>query len=174
MFQNILVATDGSPLGRKAVDTAADIAQKSDASLSVVTIVGQGDVPGNMVQMLKAEHMIEDRKSDEASLGILSRAPGPAVRADSRAAEAAEVHFKLAELIIGDAKEQLKEAGLKNIDARMENGKPADVILELAKQNKSDLIVVGSRGFGDLKSLLLGSVSHKVLQMAECPCLIVK
>jgi nucleotide-binding universal stress UspA family protein len=174
MFKNILVATDGSPLGRSAVETTANLANKFEATVNLVTIVGQGDVPESMVRMLKAEHLVEGKRSDEATLGILSRAPGPAVRADSRAAEAAEVHFKMAELILGDAKEQLKEAGLKNFDSHMENGKPADVILELAKQSKSDLIVIGSRGFGDLKSLILGSVSHKVLQMAECPCLIVK
>jgi nucleotide-binding universal stress UspA family protein len=63
---------------------------------------------------------------------------------------------------------------LRNYEAVLENGKPAEVILALAEQNESDLIVVGSRGFGDLKSLILGSVSHKVLQTAECPCLIIK
>ena len=174
MFQKILVASDGSPLGRSAVSTAADLAKQSDGTVTLVTVVGQGDVPGNMVRMLKAEHLIEGKKTEEVSLGVLSRVPGPALRASSRAVEAAEVHQKLAEIILGEAKEQLKNAGLKNFDAVLENGKPADVILALAKQNESDLIVVGSRGFGDLKSLIMGSVSHKVLQMAECPCLIVK
>lgn len=174
MFKNILVATDGSPLGRSAVEIAAGLANKFESSVNLVTIVGQGDVPENMVRMLRAEHLVEGKGSDEPSLGILSRAPGPAVSANSRAAEAAEAHFKMAEMILGEAKEQLTESGLKNVDAHLENGKPADVILEIAKQSKSDLIVVGSRGFGDLKSLILGSVSHKVLQMAECPCLIVK
>lgn len=174
MFKNILVATDGSPLGRRAAETAATLAKKFDSAIVLVTIVGQGDVPENMVRMLKAEHLVEGHKADQVSLEVLSRAPGPAVRADSRAAEAAEVHRKMAEMILGEATRQLKDAGLKDFDAKLQSGKPADVILELAKQNDSDLIVVGSRGFGDLKSLILGSVSHKVLQMAECPCLIIK
>ena len=38
----------------------------------------------------------------------------------------------------------------------------------------ADLIICGSRGFGRLKSVLLGSVSQKITQLAECSCLTVK
>jgi nucleotide-binding universal stress UspA family protein len=53
-------------------------------------------------------------------------------------------------------------------------GDPADAILEAAKREKADTIVLGSRGLGDFKGLVLGSVSHKVAAHAECTCITVK
>ena len=53
-------------------------------------------------------------------------------------------------------------------------GDPAGRILDTAKNGGADLIVLGSRGLTDVASLLLGSVSHKVLHLAPCACLMVK
>ena len=43
-----------------------------------------------------------------------------------------------------------------------------------ARDQAADLIVCGNRGFGKIKTLLLGSTSHKIAQMAECSCMTVK
>jgi nucleotide-binding universal stress UspA family protein len=51
-------------------------------------------------------------------------------------------------------------------------GDPARALLELAAT--ADLLVVGSRGLGAVRRVLLGSVSEKVLQHAPCPVLIVR
>ena len=48
------------------------------------------------------------------------------------------------------------------------------MIVDVADEEQSDLIVMGSRGFGTFRSMLVGSVSHYVLQQAHCPVLIVK
>ena len=53
-------------------------------------------------------------------------------------------------------------------------GDPADCILETAAREKADMIVIGSRGLSNLKSLLVGSVSHKVSHLADCTCVSVK
>ena len=42
-----------------------------------------------------------------------------------------------------------------------------------AKTYKADMIVIGSRGMGDVKGMLRGGVSHRVEMMAECPVLVV-
>jgi nucleotide-binding universal stress UspA family protein len=52
-------------------------------------------------------------------------------------------------------------------------GVPSEVIVRDAKTHASDLIVMGARGLGTVKRLLLGSVSESVLRHAECPVLIV-
>ena len=53
-------------------------------------------------------------------------------------------------------------------------GDPAASICEYASCNDCDLIIMGSRGNSQLKGLLLGSVSTKVLQYAQCPVLVVR
>lgn len=51
---------------------------------------------------------------------------------------------------------------------------PGVQLLEYAKENKIDLIVLGSRGLGNVGRLFLGSVSNQIVQRAECRVLIVK
>jgi nucleotide-binding universal stress UspA family protein len=54
------------------------------------------------------------------------------------------------------------------------SGYPPDEVVEYARGIDADLIVVGNRGFGDLKALLLGSTSHRVSHLSPCDVLIVK
>jgi nucleotide-binding universal stress UspA family protein len=53
-------------------------------------------------------------------------------------------------------------------------GDPADEIIRIAEKEKADLIILGSRGLGTIKGVVLGSVSRKVTHSAECPVMIVK
>lgn len=57
---------------------------------------------------------------------------------------------------------------------RVEAGDPRELIVSVAEEEESDLIVMGSRGFGTFRSLLVGSVSRFVLEQAPCPVLLVK
>lgn len=56
----------------------------------------------------------------------------------------------------------------------METGSPAEVILEYEEILDADLIVMGSRGLGVVKGVLLGSVSQYIIERAKCPVLVVK
>jgi nucleotide-binding universal stress UspA family protein len=53
-------------------------------------------------------------------------------------------------------------------------GRPASVIVDQASAFRAELVVVGSRGLGPLKSMLLGSVSAEVVDHAPCPVLVVR
>ncbi len=53
-------------------------------------------------------------------------------------------------------------------------GDPASVILASAERKKYDVIIMGSRGMGQLKELLLGSVSSKVIHHSLCPVLLIR
>jgi nucleotide-binding universal stress UspA family protein len=52
-------------------------------------------------------------------------------------------------------------------------GSPAEVIVSVAEEQKTDLIVMGARGLGPVRERLFGSVSHQVLTLAPCATLIV-
>ena len=55
-----------------------------------------------------------------------------------------------------------------------ETGAPAVVILDFEKKIAADLIVMGSRGLGLVKGVILGSVSQYIIERASCPVLVVK
>ena len=51
-------------------------------------------------------------------------------------------------------------------------GTASKKILEFAKKQEIDLIIIGSKGNSDLKGYLLGGVSHKVAGLAKCPVMV--
>jgi nucleotide-binding universal stress UspA family protein len=69
---------------------------------------------------------------------------------------------------------EAKRKGVSPISTRVEVGDSAAAILAVADEEKSDFIVMGTRGLGSIKGPLLGSVSHKVVQLAHCSVITVK
>lgn len=59
-------------------------------------------------------------------------------------------------------------------DKRLMEGPPAPAISRVAEIEHCELIIMGSRGLTELEGLFLGSVTHRVLQTATCPVLVVK
>ena len=57
---------------------------------------------------------------------------------------------------------------------RLLEGPAANAICEVAKLEKLDMIVIGSRGRNKLEGLLLGSCTQRVLNMASCPVLVIR
>jgi nucleotide-binding universal stress UspA family protein len=69
---------------------------------------------------------------------------------------------------------RIEQAGGAVSEAHLVEGRPADAILDLAERVGADLIVVGSRGLGSVKRLLVGSVSLGVVHHADRPVLVVR
>jgi nucleotide-binding universal stress UspA family protein len=85
-----------------------------------------------------------------------------------------QVFTALGDQILERAKRAARKKGVKDIATRVDDGDPARCIIDRAKAENADLIVLGSRGLGDLEGLFMGSVSHKVSHLAECSCVTVK
>ena len=81
-----------------------------------------------------------------------------------------------ATMLVTNSVKAVREAGIvakgKLVDVA--SGHVAKAIVETAEANNTDLIVMGSRGLSDVQGLLLGSVTHKVIQTAGAPVLVVK
>ncbi len=68
-----------------------------------------------------------------------------------------------------------KELGaVTPVEQLVREGSPADEIVRCAKESGAGLIVMGSRGWGEMHAVLLGSVSERVLHTAHCPVLIAR
>jgi nucleotide-binding universal stress UspA family protein len=65
------------------------------------------------------------------------------------------------------------EAGLSGSRLRTTVGSTAASIVSICEEERAELVVIGSRGHGELASALLGSVSTAVAASAPCPCVVV-
>lgn len=143
MFHRILVAIDGSEHAQRALSEAIDLAQLSNARLTVMTVHPKTStllVGGPVVPP------VDMRSLDEA----LQRE-----------------HEQLLESAIAQVPHDVSVVKV------LAHGVPATAIVEQARKDGNDLIVLGSRGRGEVASMLLGSVSHQVLQRSTAPVLVV-
>jgi len=78
--------------------------------------------------------------------------------------------------LVGKAVKAAREAGVAaNAELRdVAAGHVAKAIMETAAANDVDLIVMGSRGLSDIQGLLLGSVTHKVMQLTHVSVLVAR
>lgn len=139
-----LAAIDGSTLANEAVASLAHFAPPE-----VLTLVHAIDVSHLSHGFLSAGTQAEALREAETAL----RKKGRDLLANARARLPTDV---------------------SRVDERIEVGAPAEVILDLADSTRADLIVLGARGLGPVRELLLGSVSHRVVLHASCSTLVVK
>lgn len=146
MIERILVPVDGSGYSKKALVFASDIAGKYGARVDLVHVVQPA--PGERVLVLGATSL--SLEADKAELEAAGRN------------------------ILQAARQMAEDSGCRVGETAILSGPAAEKILESARNFKTDLIVMGSRGLSDLAGLLLGSISHKVSHLAECSCVTVR
>ncbi len=71
------------------------------------------------------------------------------------------------------AADGLRAEGIE-VETHAREGDPADAILDVAEEQKADLIVVGNKGMTGAKRFLLGSVPNKVSHHAPCSVMIIR
>ena len=146
----ILCATDGSDAALKAIEFAAELAREKVGELVVM-------------------HVLQDHGNE-----LMPQALEEFERVEHLRVTEAEMHQAAASRIADEGARYARECGAPNVQTLVTEGDPARRIVETAKERGAGLIVIGSRGLGDLQGLLLGSVSHKVAHLAPCTCVIVR
>ncbi len=148
-IEHILVAVDGSTDSERAFAFALKLAGKTGARLTVLKVL-----PGI------------------TTLGAMaSRAPLPQSTYDEfyRFAE------KESKEIVNRELSQARGHGVKaKGEVVRSSGTVVSGIVDFATKDKADLIVIGTRGLGGFKRLLMGSVSTGVVTHAHCPVLVVR
>lgn len=147
MFERIMIAYDGSTGAERALEKAAGLARLTNAQLIVLTVYRHHAMLEASLSMVRGN--IEfGGNLDDAMRG-----------AARKAADQAKAHAS--------------NAGVKQVSAFIKAGQPARTIVAMANEKACDLIVVGSRGLGATEAYLLGSVSHKITSIADCPVMVV-
>lgn len=148
MIKKILVPTDGSKGSENAIQMAVEMARNHDAELYIVYVVPKGEIPEKVVDYIRQERV-------DGGLGKLS----------------AKV---IGEAILEPVLKKVKAQGVMSGKWMVLRGDPAQEILKFAKSRQVDMIIMGKSGQGGIKGLLLGSISRKVCNLAECACVTVK
>ncbi|HSK99808.1 MAG TPA: universal stress protein [Rubrobacteraceae bacterium] len=140
----ILLATDGSEEAQLALDTATDLAQKTDSELHIVHVWPVVRLYSNV---------------DSALVGSVEG------HKESRQA---------AQELLDEQVHEAEKAGAKVAGSHVEEGDPDREIVRLAEELGVGLIMVGSRGVGGIRRALMGSVSDSVVRHAHCPVMVVR
>ncbi|HZC49716.1 MAG TPA: universal stress protein [Nitrososphaeraceae archaeon] len=75
--------------------------------------------------------------------------------------------------ILERCKDMANKSGI-NIHTVLIEGDPASKIIRYSEMEKFDIIIIGSRGMGQFKEMILGSISNKVLHHAKCSVMVVR
>jgi nucleotide-binding universal stress UspA family protein len=189
METRILVPLDGSRLSEQSLPYAMMLGQRLPAELVLLSAVS---IPSDVREALEKaglepEPLFEELEIEageylEALAHLLSKAelsvvhafdPVPSYLGDPWRDQVTARHVSAGQEVADNAAQSLQEGGIDVIVEVLE-GPPADAILKVADVRACDLIVMSSRGHGTFASLLLGSVSHRVLSHARIPVMIVR
>jgi nucleotide-binding universal stress UspA family protein len=136
---SILIATDGSPGGRTAIDEGLELAASVGATVTFVAVRPE---------------------------------PSP-VLGDPYYQRALTKELGRARTALAEAVARAEEQGIP-CEAVTLAGNAADEIVRFARERDADVIVVGTRGLGPFKAVLMGSVSTAVAQHADRPVLVAR
>lgn len=143
-FKKILVPLDGSENSFRALSAACDIAENCNATLELL-------------------YVFLISKEIPAYTQINSSYIPDTVFTDAQ---------ENGHVILKDGLKQVPSSILATCS--LEIGFPSEKIIEVSNNNNCDLIIMGCRGLGVIKSMLVGSVSNYVIHNANCPVMVVR
>ncbi len=143
-MRRILVALDGSDHSRRALDEVLKLFVTNSLHIHLLSVCE----PIHVNEVLFKDTLSEMRQLEDE-------------------------HMAAGRKIVEQAAARLKEADISH-DSHVEIGHPAQMITESAKKYHCEMIVMGTRGMGAIRSLAVGSVATKVVHLADVPVLLVK
>jgi nucleotide-binding universal stress UspA family protein len=144
MYDDILLATDGEAGSENATTHAIRLAALHDAMLHTLFVVDS-----DVYSAYSADEYVDEREGPEHGL-----------------TEAGEEALRT-------VRERAADHGVEVVEA-LEHGRPHEVIVDYAAENGIDLIVLGTRRHPEAYRSLLGSVTDRVVRLADEPVTVVK
>ena len=147
MFKHILLPTDGSPVSSKAVKRGIEFAKKIGARVTALHVVTTFRFMADEGAMV-LNPALRKRFEDEGN---------------ARAKE-----------ILDAVAKQARAKGVRCATVRVSGDQSFHEIVATARRSKCDLIMMASHGRRGISSILLGSVTSKVLLHSKVPVLVVR
>lgn len=148
MYKKILVPHDSSEFSKRATEHALAIAKMSSAKMVFVNVTV-------LPSLIYSYHEPTNAAINEAAQLIIQSSSDTATK-------------MLSELVAGAKAQGVEATYVQAV------GDPAEIIVETAKNQKADLVVMGSRGLHGLARIkALGSVTRRVVEHSDCPVLVV-
>lgn len=159
MFKKILVPYDGSKPASNALDHAVNIAKSAGRDRSDVILL-------HVIAEFPSYHFI-----DRPARSIKT---GEKVMLSQYLKEVYELMEKSAADVLRKKKEEIKKLSDIEIKTKVLAGHVSDTIIDFARKERVDIIVIGNVGRSGLSKVrTLGSVSRSVSERAPCPVMIV-
>ena len=173
MFKNIVVSIDGSEPSSHALAIAVDVAKQYVARLSIVHAVMEDASLEALMEVAENHGFIDQIIADVDEATSATPIPVP-ITAAPLAAIPEELLKKIGKLLLEESTSKARALGLEEAETALLGEDAVREVLHFVETNDVDLIVCGTRGLGGIKRFFLGSVSHKLLEEAKCPCLVVR
>jgi len=132
------------------------------------------DGSDNSYRALDAALLVSEKLgSDITVIHVMEEVPITHIGSEKMLNELLEAYKKENQDILLKCSEIANQKGL-TIKTFLLQGNPASAILDYIKKEKFDLVIMGSRGLGKFKELILGSVSSKIVHHSPCAVLLIR
>lgn len=162
MISHVLVPTDGSENAERAVRFSAQVAdRRQQAEVTVVYVhLRVTHAPPEMALLTP-----ENPLGLSPIVGGMATASGAEELAQARA---------IVDRAVAEIRSLVTSPDVTVSGRVVEHSRVDEGILQAAEETQADIIVIGTRGLSPLRSVIMGSVSHSLLEKASCPVLVVK
>ncbi|MGQ4556306.1 universal stress protein [Halobellus sp. GM3] len=144
MYREILLATGGEVASDRAVEHAIELAAQHDATLHVLFVVDS-----DVYDAYSGDEYVDESEGPEHGLE------------------------EMGEEAVSEVAERARDRGV-DAETHVRHGQPPETIVEFARESGVDVVVMGTRRRTDEYRSLLGSVTDRVLRLAEMPVTVVK
>src|SRR5438874_1142466 len=146
MYGAIVVGTDGSETAKEAVRQATEFAKALGGSILLVSAY----------EPISEGRLRQERREVPEDVSWMVNP-----REDVQG-------------LLDAAAEEIRGAGIEDVETFAREGDPADAILDVAEERSAAVIIVGNKGMTGARRFLLGSVPNKVSHHAPCNVMIVR
>jgi nucleotide-binding universal stress UspA family protein len=144
LYPKILVPVDGSEISYRALDAGLFFSEKLGSNITVIHVME--DIP---ITHIESQKLLNDMLEISAACK------------------------QQGQDILSKCSETAKNKGLM-VNTILLKGNPASIILDFCKNGNYDVIIMGNRGMGKIREIILGGVSSKILHNSSCPVLLIK